>query len=128
LVCAVLARHGWRTIEAVDGVEALGLGMDERVDLLITDFEMPTITGLELAKQARRRTPELPILLISGRPALAAVARNHGYRFLPKPFDLDELMAMVRSLTSQPPDGPRAQSAAETEFSIGGGMAQSRMS
>ena len=101
LVCTVLARQGWRTVEASDGVEALGLDIDEQVDLLVTDYEMPTITGLELARAIRQRAPYVPVLVISGLPVSAEISRDLGYRFLPKPFELDELISAVGSLIEQ---------------------------
>jgi CheY-like chemotaxis protein len=99
LICSLLARRGWCTVEASDGVEALGLSIDEKVDLLITDYEMPSISGLQLANAVRRRTPDVPILMISGYPACVVVARSHGYLFLQKPFGPKELMSQVEILT-----------------------------
>lgn len=101
LVCLILARQGWRTIEAGDGVAAFGRSIDESIDLLITDYEMPLITGLELARAIHQRTPDLPILLISGLPELATVARDNGYQFLLKPFKPAELTKLVGTLTQQ---------------------------
>jgi DNA-binding NtrC family response regulator len=111
LVCSVLARKGWRTIEASDGVEALGLSIDEKVDLLITDYEMPTISGLQLANEVRRRTPDVPILMISGYAACINVARTHGYLFLQKPLQLDDLVSQVESVAGQQAGDPRFRSA-----------------
>jgi DNA-binding NtrC family response regulator len=104
LVCSVLARQGWRTIEAADGIEALGLSIDAPVDLLITDYEMPSISGLALANVVSRRTPGLPILLISGVASLAEVASSRGYHFLQKPFELGDLVAEIRGLSEQEED------------------------
>jgi len=123
LVCTVLGRHGWRTIEATDGVEALGLDIDEQVDLLITDYEMPTITGLELARAVRQRAPDLPVLVISGLPVAAGVAQDLGYRFLPKPFDLGELMSLVRSLGEQRTNRIEVGSVRERQVSEARGIA-----
>jgi DNA-binding response OmpR family regulator len=113
LICLVLARKGWRTIEATDGVEALGLSIDETVDLLVTDYEMPTISGLQLANAVRRRTPEVPILMISGHPACINVARSHGYLFLQKPFEPSELMSQVETLTGRQVGDPRFTAATQ---------------
>jgi DNA-binding response OmpR family regulator len=129
LVCAVLAKQGWDTIEATDGAEALGLSIDDKIDLVITDHEMPAIMGLELANTIHRRTPELPILMISGLPELAQVAAECGCRFLMKPFLLDELVSVVATLTEQlvsaRETGPAA---AETVVSRAGGGARYRQS
>jgi len=113
LICSVLARKGWRTIEATDGVEALGLSIDESVDLLVTDYEMPTISGLQLANAVRRRTPDVPILMISGYPACIKVARNHGYLFLQTPFEPNELISQVETLSGRQVGDPRFRPAAQ---------------
>jgi CheY-like chemotaxis protein len=99
LLCAVLGKHDWRTLEASDGIAAFAASLDQKLDLLITDFEMPLITGLELANAVRQHAPDLPILMISGTPGVAEVAREFGYRFLPKPLDLHELIDAVGFLT-----------------------------
>ena len=109
LVCAVLEKQGWRTTEASDGAEALRSSNRERIDLLITDYDMPAIRGLELADAIRRRTPELPILMISGLPAFAQVAADHGYQFLAKPFTLTDLMSLVATLTETQAGAPEAR-------------------
>jgi CheY-like chemotaxis protein len=115
LVCSVLVRSGWRTIEATDGVEALGMSIDEQVDLLITDYEMPSISGLQLANAVRRRTPDVPILMISRYPACSVVARDHGFHFLQKPFSLDELLSVVAILTEHHVKGEGVQSRRESD-------------
>ena len=115
LVCSVLVRSGWRTIEATDGVEALGMSIDEQVDLLITDYEMPSISGLQLANAVKRRTPEVPILMISRYPACFVVARDHGFHFLQKPFNLDELVSVVSLLTEHHVNGERVRSRMESD-------------
>lgn len=114
LICSLLARRGWRTVEASDGVEALGLSIDEKVDLLITDYEMPSISGLQLANAVRRRTPDVPILMISGYPACINVARSHGYLFLQTPFEPTDLMSQVETLTGRQVGDRRFRPAAQT--------------
>lgn len=124
LVCSVLARSGWRTVEATDGVAALGLSLDGRVDLLITDYEMPAMTGTEVASEFRQRMPDLPVLMISGVAAVAAVAMHRRYSFLRKPFELDELMSLVKTLTDQQIDGSAAEQETEIEANEAGGITQ----
>lgn len=114
LICSVLARKGWRTIEATDGVEALGLSIDESIDLLVTDYEMPTISGLQLANAVRRRTPDVPILMISGYPACINVARSHGYLSLQTPFKPNDLISRVETMTSRQGGDPRFRPTAQT--------------
>src|SRR3954447_5984611 len=104
LLATVLADEGYAVLRAHDGAEARALLERERPALLIADLGMPGLSGLELATWVRAGAgvdPHLPILLIIGargpaRPPLATA-------FLPKPFTLDELMAMVDTLLHPPP-------------------------
>ncbi|MQY47110.1 response regulator [Rhizobiales bacterium RZME27] len=78
----MLEELGHKVIEAHSGHEALALlgkSLDggDRIDLMITDFSMPGMNGAELAQQARRLVPGLPILLASG------------YTDLPEGMDVD---------------------------------------
>jgi CheY-like chemotaxis protein len=82
--------------ELVDSLETL------RPDVLITDVEMPGMTGIEAAIMARRKLPNCKILLLSGRAATSGLlvkAREQGYEFelLGKPVHLPNLLAKLRT-------------------------------
>ncbi|WP_298829196.1 PAS domain S-box protein [uncultured Piscinibacter sp.] len=69
-----------------------------RTDLLITDYTMPQMTGLQLARQATRLRAGLPVLLVSGNADGfdAAVLADNGVRAaLPKPIDVERLRALL---------------------------------
>lgn len=102
LVAAVLRRRGWSVIEAPDGSSALALA-PQALDLLVTDYEMPVISGVAVAEQLRLRDGRLPVLVLSGRPD--AAARMRGLRgprtaFVGKPFPVEELIATIRLITA----------------------------
>ncbi|HYF88692.1 PAS domain-containing protein [Azospirillum sp.] len=64
---AVLEMLGYNVLAAASGVEALQVLQDaEAVDVLITDYAMPGMSGVALIQETRRLTPELPVLLITG--------------------------------------------------------------
>ena len=87
-----------------DPCEALGRmsASPEGLELLVTDMNMPGMSGLELARRVRAVAPRAKVLLITGN--LMALPdertlRSHGVDFLlPKPFGIHELMAAVRRL------------------------------
>ena len=68
LVSTLLTGRGYRVQTVTDGVQALRLVPLYRPDLVITDFDMPYINGLELARRLRehRTTARIPIILLSG--------------------------------------------------------------
>lgn len=63
---SVLEELGHRISTASGGVEALELFSRQKFDLVITDFRMPKMDGLELIVRLRKQAPEIPIILISG--------------------------------------------------------------
>jgi two-component system nitrogen regulation response regulator GlnG len=73
-------------------------------DVLITDVRMPGMSGLLLLTQLRRDYPDLPVIVMTAHSDLDnAVAAYHGgaFEYLPKPFDLDETMALVQKAARQ---------------------------
>ena len=101
LVSTVLRRRGWTVIEDADGSVALAVVAEGAVDLLVTDYEMPLISGLRLAEQMRELDDELPVLMVSGRPDAARKMRSlKGPRtaFVSKPFPVEELVASISSI------------------------------
>lgn len=78
-----------------DPIDALdAIHRDGAYDLLVTDFNMPRMTGAELAAEVRRCRPLLPIIILTGEPDRAArESRGTGAAILPKSTAREELMA-----------------------------------
>lgn len=109
VVSMKLRNAGYDVITAVDGGEALELCATEKPDLLITDYQMPVMTGLELCRQLRNtpQTRGIPAIMLTARgfdiePAemleagIAAV--------LTKPFSPREILMKVNELLQKPDD------------------------
>lgn len=62
----LLASYGYEVTVAANGRQALKLFLSRKVDAVLTDLEMPEMTGAELAAKLKKLRPELPVLLISG--------------------------------------------------------------
>ncbi len=113
---AVLTRDGYRVLVASGGREAVRLAKEnEQVDLLVTDFLMPDLSGLEVLSAVRAKHPDLRALLISGhgtvRSAVDAM-RLGAFDFLTKPFDVEQVRATVkRALESAVGDTAQSVSA-----------------
>jgi len=102
LVRMVLERQGYRILEARSGPDAL-ITFDEsptRIDLVLADLMMPGgMSGIELARELRRRDPELRVIYTSGYgPGYSApdLVLTEGENFLAKPYVLSRLIGTVR--------------------------------
>ena len=96
-----LSVAGYRVSVADNGRDAVRIGEAGPFDLLITDFRMPGMNGVEVIHALRRRQPGLPALVISGNP-IEAGTMPEGVRFLSKPVSMSDLLAIIPSLIARP--------------------------
>ncbi len=102
----VLEHQGYSVIVAEDALDALR--MLERthvpVDLLVTDVQMPGMTGDVLVGRIRESWPELPVVYVSGEPRNARLVQqtSGAVQFLAKPFLPAELLETVREALGLP--------------------------
>jgi two-component system, NtrC family, nitrogen regulation response regulator GlnG len=102
-----------RAFEGASG--ALAALADHEPDVLITDIRMPGKSGLKLLDEVQASHPRLPVIVMTAHSDLdAAVAAYQGgaFEYLPKPFDIDEAVALVRRAAQQAP--PAAEPATAT--------------
>jgi two-component system, NtrC family, response regulator HydG len=94
----LLSASGHELIEAEHAPQALALLDNRPVDLVLTDLKMPKVSGLELLQEIRRAHPHALVALITahGDERTAVQALKLGaYDYIPKPFDNDEVRALV---------------------------------
>jgi len=93
----LLGDAGHRTLLAIHGGHALEMVEKERPDLVISDIMMPILNGVELCRRlkAMSGTRAIPVILMSSAGALAA-AGSGADAFIEKPFDLEDMEALVR--------------------------------
>jgi DNA-binding response OmpR family regulator len=109
----LLRLEGYTVLEAEGATEALRLaGEAVAIHLLITDFMMPDVDGLELTRRFRAVHPKTPVLMVSGSfPSFRDQSEDLGrFEFLAKPFGFAELLLKVRSLLEVVTPLPRRQS------------------
>lgn len=97
----VVIGAGYRIVEAGDGDEALALAGEHRPDLIILDLMMPRMSGLDVLSRLRDDVSAdgTHIVVMTAWPDSGDAALEAGAdRFLQKPFELDELTAIVESL------------------------------
>lgn len=99
-VATVLRHEGWSVLEAGSAVTALAIADAGPFDLLVTDYEMPDVTGVALARLLRKRDEDLPVLMVSGHPDAAREVLGLDGRtaFALKPFAAEELVTSVCSI------------------------------
>jgi CheY-like chemotaxis protein len=95
LIADMLDDLGCEVICARNGTDALAvLARDQRIEILITDINMPGFSGYELAEKAKRVQHNLNPILLSGRES-----DSHGFPMIRKPFLQDDLRRVMKETT-----------------------------
>lgn len=93
-----LGRHGLQTRSFETGNDLLHRLERERPDVIISDIRMPGINGLELLGEVHDRHPHLPVIIMTAHSDLDSAVSSYSrgaFEYLPKPFDIDEAVAMT---------------------------------
>jgi two-component system phosphate regulon response regulator PhoB len=103
VVSLKLTNAGFIVFTAADGQEALELATAQRPDLLITDYHMPQLSGLELCQRLRQNpsTMGIPTIMLTARGynlELTDTEQNGINRMLSKPFSPRQLLATVNEM------------------------------
>ena len=98
-----LEKQGFRVDEATDGQEALLRVAETKPDLVLLDWMLPTLSGIEVCRQIRRRpaTRDLPIIMVTARTEEQDAVRALDIGaddYIAKPFAMDALLARIRAL------------------------------
>jgi DNA-binding response OmpR family regulator len=99
VVCEALSEDGLDVLEAADGREAIERARDQPPALVVLDVTLPVVDGYRVAADlCVAYGAALPILVMSADGQIREKAQRVGaYAYLRKPFDLDVLLAAVRS-------------------------------
>ncbi|HQT87739.1 MAG TPA: nitrogen regulation protein NR(I) [Acidiphilium sp.] len=99
----------WRWVEDGEG------------DLVITDIVMPDGNGLDLVPRIRRVRPDLPVVVMSAQSTILTAVQSTqrgAFEYLPKPFDLTELLSIVDRAIKQPLPGPAPEAVAGDDLPL----------
>ena len=97
-----LTRRGWRCKIAPSAEDAIEKMSRHKYDIAVVDVKLPEMSGFELVRQLRAREDPLPVIFLSGfhSPADKITGLNLGADdYLAKPFEMNELIARIESVT-----------------------------
>lgn len=92
----LLRSDGLDAAVAANGEEALRVLGERRIGVILLDLMMPVMDGRQLVEEMRRRSMNVPVVLLSAGRDLRRVSQELGLPAVEKPFDLDDLLAKVR--------------------------------
>jgi DNA-binding response OmpR family regulator len=117
LISRVLGEEGYAAQTAEDGHSGLRLALAEPFDLLIVDWMLPDLDGIQVVKRLRAAEMSVPVLMLTARSQIED--RVEGLDagaddYLPKPFAFPELLARIRALLRWPREEKKAAESALT--------------
>ncbi len=101
-----LRNNGYEVVTATDGAEAFELACSEKPDIIVTDFQMPVMTGLELVEKIRQNeeTKDIPVILLTARSFAVSQEQQEDLRIsgcISKPFSPRELLENIEDILYQ---------------------------
>jgi DNA-binding NtrC family response regulator len=100
MVVTILASANFRVLRAVNGADArrVSTAYEGKIDLLLSDVQMPGMTGPELGTSLKEARPDLHVMLMSGQPGGDLLVLNYGWAFIEKPFVPKKLVEMINTV------------------------------
>src|SRR5450759_2711189 len=98
LLSRELTSQGHWVETASDGLEALEKMKLEKYQVALCDFSMPKLGGLETLEEMRKRDPGIEVIMMTGYATIETAVdamKKGAYDFVQKPFNLDEVLALV---------------------------------
>jgi two-component system alkaline phosphatase synthesis response regulator PhoP len=106
VVAIKLRNNGYEVISAHNGADAFELACKQQPDIIVTDFQMPVMTGMELVEKLRENegTKEIPIIMLTARSFSISKEQQEQFQIsdcLSKPFSPRELLSNIEDILYQ---------------------------
>lgn len=106
VVAIKLRNNGYEVISADNGAEAFELACEEKPDIIVTDYQMPVMSGLELVEKLRQRDDmkDIPVIMLTARSFAITKEQQEDLRIsscLSKPFSPKELLGNIEDVLYQ---------------------------
>ena len=103
-IVAILEQAQFHVISADNGPNAIELAKETvgRIDLLLSDIDMPLMSGPDLGQALKVTRPNLHVMLMSGGSNGNLLVLNYGWAFIPKPLVKGRLVEMINNILHSP--------------------------
>jgi two-component system cell cycle sensor histidine kinase/response regulator CckA len=103
-VVAILKSANFRVLSADNGANAIELSKETegRIDLLLSDVDMPLMSGPDLGETLKKARPDMHVMLMSGGSNGNLLVLNYGWAFIQKPFVSTKLIQMITEVLHSP--------------------------
>ncbi len=106
VVAIKLRNNGYEVVSADNGAEAFELAISEKPDIIVTDYQMPVMTGLELVEKLRQHedTKDIPVIMLTARSFAIEQEKQDALQIsgcLSKPFSPRELLGNIEDILYQ---------------------------
>ena len=109
LSCEILEMQGYRAVSAYSGADALRKFDEEEFDILVTDYRMDGMNGLELARKVHEKHPEVPVIIVTGYGPVEG--GKDVVACLPKEDLFPALLEKIKNFLEEEEPAPAAKSA-----------------
>ncbi|MCX6164974.1 MAG: sigma-54 dependent transcriptional regulator, partial [Ignavibacteriae bacterium] len=104
ILSGYLKQKGYNIFEASSGSEALKITDNNLIDIVLSDFKMPEMNGIELLEKLKQKNPEIAVVIITAFGTIEDAVRamkQGAFDYLTKPVDLDELELIIKRISER---------------------------
>ncbi|MCZ7556605.1 MAG: sigma-54 dependent transcriptional regulator [Bacteroidia bacterium] len=97
-IAGFLLKKGYSVHQAASGTQAVDIAASTHLDLVLTDFRMPDMTGGDVLHRIREINPDIPVVVVTAYGSIESAVglmRQGAFDYIQKPVDLDELLLVI---------------------------------